>query len=197
MSEIADVWKMIKRVALVLLPAACAATLLPAQPAPSRWWAPGANGSLPAYADYANAWGRLGIVNASGPVETAGHPFFEPIGGNGRACVSCHQPADGMSLAVTTIVQRWQDTQGTDPIFAAVDGRNCPHLPARDPAAHSLLLERGLFRIPLRWPPVDAAGAPIPPEFTIEVVRDPTGCNTHPVYGIDGERHEVSVYRRP
>ena len=30
MSEMADVWKTIKRVVLVLLPAACAATLLPA-----------------------------------------------------------------------------------------------------------------------------------------------------------------------
>src|SRR3989304_9254886 len=96
MSEIPDVWKMIKRVALVLLPAACAATLLPAQPAPSRWWAPGAKGSLPAYADYANAWGRLGIVNASGPVETAGHPFFEPIGGNGPPRGACPQPAPGL-----------------------------------------------------------------------------------------------------
>ena len=35
------------------------------------------------------------------------------------------------------------------------------------------------------------------PEFSIEVVRDPTGCNTDPVYGLDGERHEISVYRRP
>src|SRR5690606_10492514 len=86
---------------------------------------------------------------------------------------------------------------GTDPIFAAVDGMNCPHLPPGDPASHSLLLERGLFRIPLPWPPVDEAGRPIAPEFTLEVVRDPTGCNTHPVYGITGERREVSVYRRP
>src|SRR5690606_11921245 len=28
-------------------------------------------------------------------------------------------------------------------------------------------------------------------------VRDPTGCNTHPVHGIEGERREISVYRRP
>ena len=64
--------------------------------------------------------------------------------------------------------------------------RTVPHLPAADPASHSLLLERGLFRIPVRWPPVDAGGRAITPDFTLEVVRDPTGCNTHPVYGIDG-----------
>ena len=49
-----------------------------------------------------------------------------------------------------------------------------------DPKSHSLLLERGLFRVFLPWPPKAADGTPIDPEFTIEVVRDPTGCNTQP-----------------
>src|SRR5690606_14715948 len=116
---------------------------------------------------------------------------------HGRGCVTCHQPADGMSLSVPTIVQRWQDTVGRDPLFAMIDGANCPHLPAEDAASHSLLLQRGLFRIALPWPPKDAAGRTVTPEFKLEVVRDPTGCNTHPVHGIEGERHEISVYRRP
>jgi hypothetical protein len=186
-----------KRLPIVLLPAVCAASALLAQPAPSEWWAPGDGRPLPAYVEYANSWGRLGIVNASGAVATAGHPFFAPLGTNGRACVSCHQPADGMSLALSSIVRRWHDTKGKDPIFAAIDGANCPDVPAADPASHSLLLERGLFRVPLPWPPVDAEGHRTEPEFTLEVVRDPTGCNTDPVYGVDGTRHEVSVYRRP
>jgi hypothetical protein len=186
-----------KRVALLLLPVACVATLVVAQPTPSLWWAPGNDRPLPAYVEYTNSWGRLGILNASGAIDTTGNPFFQVLGTNGRACVSCHQPADGMSLALSSVLRRWSDTQGTDPIFAAIDGMNCPDLPAADPASHSLLLERGLFRIPLPWPPVDARGQPITPEFTLEVVRDPTGCNTHPTYGVEGERHEVSVYRRP
>jgi hypothetical protein len=164
---------------------------------PAWWWAPGSDQPLPAYVEYPNRYGRLGIVNADGAVTTDGHPFFEPLGTNGRACVSCHQPADGMSLSVTSINDIWQATRGSDPIFAAIDGMNCPNLPAGESSSHSLLLERGLFRIPLPWPPVDADGRTIEPEFTLEVVRDPTGCNTDPVYGIDGERHEVSVYRRP
>ncbi len=162
-----------------------------------QWWPPGDDRALLAEVDYANPWGFVGLVNTDGPIDTDGHPFFEPLGSNGRACVSCHQPASGMSLSLALITDRWQRTRGADPIFAAVDGMNCPDLRRGDPASHSLLLERGLFRIPLPWPPVDAAGAPIEPEFTIEVVRDPTGCNTHPVYGIDGDRHEISVYRRP
>jgi hypothetical protein len=182
---------------MILVAAVSAAPALLAQTAPSRWWTPGDGRTLPAYVEYPNEWGSVGIVNANGAIDTAGHPFFEPLGTNGRACVSCHQPADGMSVALTSIVRRWHDTQGKDPIFAAIDGANCPNLPAADPASHSLLLERGLFRIPLPWPPVDAHGKPIEPDFTLEVVRDPTGCNTDPVYGVTGTRHEVSVYRRP
>jgi hypothetical protein len=161
------------------------------------WWSPGDERPLPAYVEYRNDSGRVGIVNADGPVTTAGHPFFEPLGSNGRACVSCHQPADGMSLSTATIKRVWEITRGTDPLFAPIDGMNCPNLPAGDAASHSLLLGRGLFRTPLPWPPVNADGNAVTPEFTLEVVRDPTGCNTDPVYGIDGERGEVSVYRRP
>jgi hypothetical protein len=78
-----------------------------------------------------------------------------------------------------------------------VDGANCPHLPQQDPASHSLLLQRGLIRVALPWPPQDATGKAIDPEFTLEVVRDPTGCNTHPVYGVGASEPRVSVYRRP
>jgi hypothetical protein len=163
----------------------------------TEWWPPGDGRPLPAYVEYTNPSGKLGILNTGGAVATRGHPFFEPLGVNGRACVSCHQPADGMSLAGSSIAQRWRDTAGKDPIFATVDGANCPHLPAGEAASHSLLLGRGLFRIALPWPPVDDRGRTVVPDFTLEVVRDPTGCNTHPVHGVAGERGEVSVYRRP
>ncbi len=165
--------------------------------AANPWWDPGDGHPLPAYVEYTNEHGRVGILNTAGEIDTRDHPFFAPLGVNGRACVSCHQPSDGMSLAVSTIRQRWEQTAGKDPIFATVDGANCPNLPQGEAASHSLLLKRGLFRIALPWPPRDAAGKPITPEFTLEVVRDPTGCNRDPVYGVEGERAEVSVYRRP
>src|SRR5262244_1593873 len=65
------------------------------------------------------------------------------------------------------------------------------------PQSHSLLLDRGLIRVGLPWPPKAADGTPIKPEFTIEVVRDPTGCNTSPVYGLNSPTPTISVYRRP
>lgn len=163
----------------------------------SHWWSPGDGRTLPALVTYGNSFGDVGVLNSSGPVPTRGHPFFEPIGQNGRACVTCHQPENGMSLSVETIQRRWDETHGKDPLFAPVDGMNCPNLPPDDPRSHSLLLERGLFRIFLPWPPKAADGTPIEPEFTLEVVRDPTGCNTSPQYGLQSAHPMVSVYRRP
>jgi len=39
------------------------------------------------------------VLLVDGPMDTRGHPFFEPLGENGRACVTCHQPSDAMSLS--------------------------------------------------------------------------------------------------
>ncbi|TXS90335.1 hypothetical protein FV139_18530 [Parahaliea maris] len=163
----------------------------------SEWWAPGDKRTFPAYSEHANEHGRIGIINASGAIETDGHPFFTPMGSNGRACVTCHQPGDGMSVSVTTIQRRWEETGGKDPLFAAIDGSNCPSLPQGDKASHSLLLERGLFRLGLPWPPKPYDGEEVEPEFSIEVVSDPSGCNLDPEWGLRSDSPTVSVFRRP
>lgn len=163
----------------------------------SAWWAPGNGRVLPKLSTYENERGTLSVFNADGPIETKGHPFFEPVGSNGRACVTCHQPSDGMSLSVKTVRERWDATQGGDPLFAAVDGSNCPDLLQKDAASHSLLLTKGLFRVSLPWPPRTVAGQPIDPEFLIEVVNDPTGCNTSDVFGLNAPAPRVSIFRRP
>ncbi|MGQ9427361.1 hypothetical protein ACXYTJ_13525 [Gilvimarinus sp. F26214L] len=102
-----------------------------------------------------------------------------------------------MSLSARTARARWDATDGKDPLFAAVDGSNCPDLPQDDPASHSLLLEHGLIRIFRPWPPEPIYGKPVEPQFTIEVVRDPTGCNTGADFGLESARPMISVYRRP
>src|SRR5215471_15891241 len=163
----------------------------PARPH-TTWIAPGSGVTLDRDLVYENPLGRLGVLNTSGPIDTAGHPFFEAIGSNARACVTCHQPANAMSVSVESVRERWKVTQGLDPVFAAVDGSNNPNLPQNDPRSHSLLLNRGLFRVGMPWPP-----AGVTPEFTIEIVRDPTGVNRDPVYGLASARPTVSVFRRP
>ena len=165
--------------------------------AADAWWKPGDQRLMPASAEYQDALGRVRVVNANGPVATKGHAFFTALGSNGRACVTCHQPSNGMGLSVETIRRRWDQTGGTDPLFAAVDGSNCPNLQQADRKSHSLLLDRGLFRVFLPWPPRAADGSALQPEFTIEVVRDPTGCNTDPAYGLNSKTPSISVYRRP
>jgi len=167
-----------------------------AQRAPSDWWAPNDVRTFERQTDYANDTGIVRTLLAGAPMETVGHPFFTPLGPNGRACITCHQPASAMGLSTDTIRERWETTKGKDPLFATIDGSNCPTLKQDDPKSHSLLLERGLIRIERDWPVKDAAGRAVKPDFKLEVVRDPTGCNSGE-WGPGGKKGKVSVYRRP
>jgi hypothetical protein len=164
---------------------------------PKLWWEAGDTENLPLSESFPDRTGELLLYNYDGPVAARHNSFFQPLGTNGRACVTCHQPSNAMSLSTDTLQERWKETEGKDPVFAAIDGSNCPTLPQSQKSSHSLLLQRGLFRIYLPWPTVDSSGTPIKPEFTIEVVRDPTGCNTDPVYGLNSAQPTISVYRRP
>lgn len=159
-----------------------------------RWVEAGSGGVLPAEMNFDNVHGKLGVLITGGPVEMKGHPFFEPLGINPRGCVTCHQPSNAMSVSVESLRERWRLTKGEDPIFAAVDGSNNPKLPQALESSHSLLLNRGLFRVGLPWPPADKK---VKPEFTIEIVRDPTGVNLNDTYGLKGVNPTVSVFRRP
>ncbi len=156
------------------------------------WWDAGSPDRMPLSATYQDRGGDLLVYNAEGELNTRGHAFFNPMGSNGRACVTCHQLSNAMSVTPERLADRWAETSGTDPVFAAVDGSDCPTMPQDQRSSHSLLLERGLFRIYQQWP---AAG--VTPEFTVEVVRDPTGCNNGAKYGLHAASPTISVYRRP
>ncbi len=170
--------------------AATSALVMQGQQSPANNWV-NANsaGTLPAEMEFGTPTGRVGVLLASGPVKMDGHPFFTALGSNGRACVTCHQPAYGMSFSAEAARALWRRTNGKDPLFAAIDGSNCPDQPQDREESHSLLLDRGLIRVFLPVPR-DA-------EFTIEVISDPPGCNTSPTYGLHSSTPMVSVYRRP
>jgi hypothetical protein len=178
--------------AAALLAAQSESDLTPQARPHTSWVDAGSGESLPRELLFENPLGRLGVLNTAGPIDTRGHPFFEAIGANGRACVTCHQPANAMSVSVESIRERWRVTTGRDPIFAAIDGSDNPRLPQELASSHSLLLDRGLFRVGLPWPPHG-----VTPEFTIEVVRDPTGVNRDAEYGLRSASPTVSVFRRP
>src|SRR5664280_1484267 len=69
--------------------------------------------------------------------------FFQSLGSNGRSCATCHQLDQAMSLETKHVQKVWARTNGQDPLFAAVDGANCPDAKVGDATAHSLLLHNG------------------------------------------------------
>lgn len=109
--------------------------------------------------------------------------FFTAFG-NGRSCDSCHKQAEGFSITPRGLQERFATSNGTDPIFALVDGANSPLTPVNTlvekKAAYSLLLNRGVFRIAMKMP--EAA------EFEIIKIDDPYHFATP---------NELSLYRRP
>jgi cytochrome c peroxidase len=129
-----------------------------------------------------NAAGQMGTVSTTGMIEP-GNAFFRSLGTNGRSCGSCHFQANAFGLSAEAARAVFATTGGTDPLFAPVDGANCPSVTSADGAAgHSLLLNQGLIRVGLAVP----AGA----EYTITAVHDPYGC------ALRGSPAEASVYRR-
>src|ERR1700727_3521040 len=130
--------------------------------------------------------GVLQTINANGRTNTNG-AFFQSLGSSGRSCSTCHVADQAMSMSPPQIRERFAQTRGRDPLFAAFDGANCPNGKASGAAAHSLLLSHGLIRIPLT--------VPSNAQFTVTVVHDPYGCAlvADPTTGV----LTLSTYRRP
>ena len=130
--------------------------------------------------------GIASTYNANGAINE-NTSFFQILGTNGRSCGTCHVVGNAMGLSTQNVQARFLLTRGQDPLFAAVDGANCPDTSSNDPATHSLLLKNGLIRIPITLPAAT--------QFAIKAVVDPYGCaiTTDPV----SKLQTVSVYRRP
>src|SRR3984885_6174335 len=130
--------------------------------------------------------GVVGTLSVNGPVNERS-AFFQSLGTNGRTCATCHVASQAMSLSAQGIQLRFAQSRGKDPLFAAVDGANCPSARPGSVADHSLLLKHGLIRVFLPLP--------LNAQFSISVVRDPYGCAILP--NPDGGQPLVSMYRRP
>jgi len=134
---------------------------------------------------FSDATGIIETYSNAGRIDT-GSAFFQSLGTNGRSCSSCHVASEAMGLSAAGVRARYVSTRGKDPIFAPVDGANCPNGQLGSAAAHSLLLGNGLIRVGITLP--------AKPEFTISVVHDPYGCAI--TTDAQGDL-TVSVYRRP
>jgi len=135
---------------------------------------------------FRDAAGAFQTLSTTGRVDRRG-AFFQSLGTNGRTCGTCHVPDQAFGLSAAAASRKFRRTGGWDPLFASVDGANCPDVRRGDAAAHSLLLRHGVFRISIPFP-ADA-------QFTVSVVHDPYGCaiSLDPKTG----QEDISVYRRP
>jgi cytochrome c peroxidase len=133
--------------------------------------------------DFSNAAGSARTFSPSGALDQR-NPFFQNLGSNGRACVTCHQPDQGWSMTPADLRRRFDQTDGLDPVFRLNDGSVCPNADVSDVAArrnaYALLLTKGLIRVGI--------GIPANAEFELAAVQDP--------YGYASSR-ELSLFRRP
>ena len=127
----------------------------------------------------------LGIVEtvSTRPIDEQS-AFFQSLGTNDRACISCHQPQDGWTITPSSLRKRFADSDGVDPIFRRNDGAVCPDadvstLDARR-SAYRLLLRKGLIRV--------ALSIPVNAEFSLVDVDDPYDCTSGT---------ELALFRRP
>ena len=110
--------------------------------------------------------------------------FFTSFGTNGRTCGTCHLPSSGWTIIPSELQDRFDRTDGLDPIFRLVDGSNSPNdnLSTRSKrrSAFNMLLSKGLIRIGL--------GVPAGAEFTLAAVDDPYHF---------ASAAQLSLFRRP
>jgi cytochrome c peroxidase len=143
--------------------------------------------------------GFFATFQPAGPssISSESNPFFESLGTNGRACVTCHQPNDAWTITPRDVQRRFFSSNGQDPIFAPIDGANCV-----DSDNHSLLLSRGLIRIFLPYLPETAKG--FVPQFEVTLIDDPYNCQLSDAAAQQACEDSngagvqcLSVYRRP
>jgi cytochrome c peroxidase len=137
----------------------------------------------PSIKDSFDKTGVLRTIDLNGPIDENG-PFFQSFGTNGRRCSTCHVENDAWTITPRQVQDRFDDTDGTDPLFRPVDGSNSPNLPVvtkdQRRKAYSMLLTKALIRVGLPIP----AGA----EFELATVDDPYKF---------ASAAELSLFRRP
>src|SRR5678815_1934573 len=106
---------------------------------------PGRTGERP----FSNPSGVLATVGTDGTeVE---NPFFQALGTNGRSCATCHRPAQGWTITPAELRDRFDRTDGVDPIFRPNDGSTCEGADVSTVRtrrrAFSLLLAKALIRV--------------------------------------------------
>jgi cytochrome c peroxidase len=112
--------------------------------------------------------------------------FFANLGSNGRTCNTCHLQGSAWTFTPADA----QSKSASDPLFAPVDGADCPPTSAAQ-APNSALsteaLDYGLIRIQI---PIPATA-----NFTLVSATNPKQCSIAP--GSAGAGGQLFLFRRP
>src|SRR5262245_24887494 len=82
--------------------------------------------TIPNMYPFPNPSGQSATFTSDGFIDLT-NPFFQDIGTNRRSCVTCHQPGQGWTVAADAVQNRFDASDGFDPIFRTNDGSNCDH----------------------------------------------------------------------
>ena len=131
----------------------------------------------------ANDSGVAVTISTNGFIDRR-NPFFRELGSNGRSCVTCHVPEEGWSMTPNGLRDRFERSNGMDPVFRPNDGAVSPLADvstrrARE-QAYAMLLGKALIRVGI--------GVPAAAEFELVKVDDPYGF---------ASAAELSLFRRP
>jgi cytochrome c peroxidase len=116
----------------------------------------------------------------------ASNGFFASLGSNGRTCNTCHLEGSGWTFTPADAQARARN----DPLFAPIDGADCPPTSTTQLPDSTLSTEvtgYGLIRIQLAIP----AAA----DFTLVSATNPKGCAIAP--GSTGAGGQLFLFRRP
>lgn len=136
--------------------------------------------------DTTDVLGTLESTSASTFDGGASNGFFANLGSNGRTCNTCHV----LTSAWTFTPADAQARARNDPLFAPVDGSDCPATSATQAPDSTLSTEvtgYGLIRVQIGIP----AGA----DFTLVSASNPKGCAIAP--GSAAASGQLFLFRRP
>jgi hypothetical protein len=130
--------------------------------------------------------GQIESFSASAFDAGASNGFFASLGSNGRTCNTCHLEGSGWTLTPADA----QSLARSDPLFAPVDGADCPPTSATQAPDSRLSTEMtgyGLVRVQIAVP--EAA------DFTLVSATNPGGCAIAP--GSAAAGGQLFLFRRP
>jgi cytochrome c peroxidase len=132
--------------------------------------------------------GKLGTASTNSFNGGITSGFFTPLGPNGRSCNTCHRLEDAWTFT-PDYAKQLARTNVRDPLFAPVDGSDCPPVSARLPDARnsSMVVEYGLIR--------EEIGIPSAADYALYAATNPKHCLIPP--GSAAISGRLILYRRP